>query len=376
MINIFIIISLLYFFLIIWLIIGFKKIKIFDAVNSKNKTTFSVLIPFRNEENNLIELINSLNKIDYPKNQFEIIFINDDSDDNSVDIIRNSIDKKIIFNIINNTRVSNSPKKDALTKGITTAKHTWILTTDADCTVPQLWLKILSAFIEKEKKCLFIALPVNYTIKNRFLENFQKIDFLSLIGSTIGSFGNNNPLMCNGANLCYKKEVFIKLKGFEGNNNIASGDDIFLMEKIRNYNKASVQFLKNQKVTVYTKPVNTLKNLIEQRIRWASKTGNTKNKIVIVFGSIVFLFNLLLIIMFFYGFLKPQPVLLKMVLLVFILKLILDYILIQKTFHFFDEKLNLKNYLLTGILHPFFITGIPLLSIFKKYRWKERIYYK
>ncbi|HFS67810.1 MAG TPA: glycosyltransferase, partial [Flavobacteriia bacterium] len=205
MIYLLIIISLAYFSLIFWLIIGFYKIKEFEIKESLSNIKFSIIIPFRNEEDNLIKLINSLNIIDYPKSTYEILFVDDESTDNSVYLIKKQLSKEIDYKIIKNIRHSNSPKKDAIETAIEKAKYSWIITTDADCEVSKNWLQILQAKIN-DSNAVFIAMPVNYKANNSFLEQFQKIDFSSLIGSTIGSFGQNKPIMCNGANLCYNKD--------------------------------------------------------------------------------------------------------------------------------------------------------------------------
>jgi len=376
LINILIFISLVYFILIIWLIIGFIKLPEFNLTNKKDKIKFSIIIPFRNEEHNISSLIKSLNNVAYSNNLFEILFIDDNSSDNSVNKIKECISKKIDYQILRNKRVSNSPKKDAITTAIKKSKYKWIVTTDADCEVSKNWLKILNAFI-LQKEVVFIASPVNYKAKNNFLEQFQKIDFLSLIGSTIGSFGNHKPIMCNGANLAYQKEAFYKVDGFNNNNHIASGDDVFLMEKMLAKDPKQVQFLKSKDATVYTKPESTWKNLLNQRIRWASKSGESKNALTKIIGGIVFGMNLILsVFIFLVLFQKIVGVDLKIFLLLFLLKIIIDGILLQKTFSFFKEKFSIKYYLGSILLHPFFMSIIPLLSIFYTYHWKGRSFKK
>ena len=376
MISLLLIISLVYFILIIWLIIGFDKLKEFNAEQNNIKTKFSIIIPFRNELYNLSELIKSLNKIDYPNNCFEILFVDDDSTDNSVTIILNDIKKELDYQILKNIRKTNSPKKDALDLAIKKAKHQWIITTDADCEVPVKWLEVLNGFIVKNE-AVFIAMPVGYKAKDNLLEQFQKIDFMSLMASTIGSFGNKKPMMCNGANLCYLKSVFKEVNGFENNQHIASGDDVFLMEKIHKTFPHKVHYLKSDKVIVYTKPEKILSGLLQQRIRWASKSGKTTNNLVKVVGLVVFGINLLMSVFIIYSIASSfgdSTINYYTFLAVFGFKITLDYILINRCYVFYKEKLNIKYYLFTVILHPFFMSVIPLLSVFTKYNWKGRCF--
>ncbi len=373
MIILLIIISLTYFILIIWLIIGFESLKEFNTKKNSIKTKFSILIPFRNEQDNLPELIKSLNKIDYHNSCFEILFVDDGSTDNSVTIILNSIKKELDYQVLKNIRETNAPKKDAINLAIKNAKHQWIVTTDADCEVPIKWLEVLNSFIIKNE-AVFIAMPVGYKANDSLLQQFQKIDFMSLMATTIGSFGNKKPIMCNGANLCYLKSAFKEVNGFKNNQHIASGDDVFLMEKMYRKFPDKVRYLKSDKVTVYTKPEKTFTDLLQQRIRWASKSSKTRNNLVKVIGLIVFSINLLMSIFIIYSisFYFVDGIINYWFLALFLLKIILDYLLINRCYTFYKEKLHLKYYLFTALLHPFFMSVIPLLSFFSKYDWKGR----
>ena len=113
--------------------------------------------------------------------------------------------------------------------------------------------------------------------KRAFLKGFQQLDFFSLQAATIGGFGAKIPFLCNGANLCYEKAAFRRVKGFTGNHKIASGDDIFLLEK---FDKEGLKtaFLKGKAAIVSTLPQASVGELVDQRIRWAGKTSATQNK--------------------------------------------------------------------------------------------------
>lgn len=159
-------ISIIYVLLIASLIYGFDKIEEFKLTNITSKTKFSVIVPFRNEAKNLSKLLESINQLQYPKNLFEIILINDDS----VAIIKGHFTQTNI-SLINNTRITNAPKKDAITLGIKHAKHDWIVTTDADCMLPKYWLDSFDEFIQKTKTTC-IAAPVGYHLETKFLNKF------------------------------------------------------------------------------------------------------------------------------------------------------------------------------------------------------------
>ncbi len=366
-------ISLLYIILIIWLIIGFDKCDFFyDKPSINKKTYFSIVIPFRNESVNLINLIESLNKLNY--NNFELVFIDDASADNSVSIIKQNISKTIDYSILSNIILSKSPKKDAIKLAISKAKYNWIVTTDADCVLPVNWLQAYDAFLVKND-AVFIAAPVDYSTNHSFIQDFQKLDFLSLLGTTIGSFGWNKPFMCNGANLCYAKDAFYAVGGFEDNNHISSGDDVFLMEKMVQHYPNQVFFLKSRNAIVKTKPMNTYSALVNQRIRWASKTGKVSSWFVKLVGVVILLANFIFSVgLLVCCFLYFNHLMFVLVFIIFsLLKLVVDYVLIKKTFLFYNQTFSIIRYLSIAFLHPFFIVGIAILSVFKKFSWKDRV---
>ena len=367
-----------YAILIISLAIGFKRIHEFKTNSKTAKTSFSVIIPFRDEAENLPNLLKSVLALEYPKDLVEFIFVDDASSDASVEIInklqfilsKNEEITKTNLRVISNIRASNSPKKDAITTAITTAKNNWIITTDADCILPIKWLLTLDAFIQQNKPKMVVA-PVNYIVENTSLEQFQLLDFMSLQGTTIGGFGIDFPFLCNGANLAYKKEEFFKENGFKGNNSIASGDDIFLFEKFLLADKKGVQFLKSKDAIVATFPAKTNAALINQRIRWASKTSRLKSNKVKLIGLLVFLINLSII---FSIFLSNNIVI---ILLPLTLKITIDLMLFVPTIHFYNHKESfIKWYLFSSILYPFFSVFIVFKSFFYKYNWKGRIFKK
>lgn len=367
--------TIAYLILIASFIIGFDKIKTFNLEDIKAKTKFSICIPFRNEAQNLPELLQSIKALDYPKTNFEIIFIDDDSIDQSVKIINQwqLNNSKVNIQIIKNERKTKAPKKDAITAAINQSKNEWILTTDADCTLPKHWLNSFDEYIQKTN-AICIAAPVTYNKTDTFLNRFQLLDFLSLQGATIGGFGIKKPFLCNGANFGYKKDIFNQLNGFEGNTNIASGDDIFLLEKVLKHLPKSLHYLKCKHAIVTTKPQQSVKKLIAQRIRWASKTSHYNNLFAKVTGVIVLVINSLIIISIaasIFGYLN-----LKILFYILFIKLNIDFLLIYKAATFFNQKSVLKSYLLSFFIYPFFTGYIAIISTFKSYEWKDRSFTK
>lgn len=347
---------------IIWLLYGFTKVKLFTPKTTTPVTQFTIIVPFRNEKENLPKLLESISKLQYPIDLFEVILVDDASEDKFQ--IPNS---KFQISVLDNIRTTSSPKKDAINTAIQKASNDWIITTDADCEVPKNWLSVFDSFIQK-KQPKMVASGVYYNAGNSILDSFQQLDLLSLQGTTIGSFGNKQAFMCNGANFCYNKIYFRELNGFEGNDNIASGDDVFLLQKAIAKDSQSVYFLKSEETLVQTQPETSWITLFYQRVRWASKTANYSGIYSKQLGLSVFAMNLCWILSLLFWLLSTLEH--HYFLFLVSAKLWIDAILIFKTARFF--RITASNFLLSSLIYPFFSTVVVFYSSFGNYTWKGR----
>lgn len=364
----------IYILFISGLIYGFPKIKSFKNEGLSPKTTFSIVIPFRNETENLPELLASFSELNYPTTLFEFIFVNDDSSDNSEKIITKWRMENGLFHttVLDNVRISNSPKKDAISRAVPIIKNKWIINTDADCIVDENWLLTLDNYIQKNDVSMIVG-AVTYNHNRSFLHRFQQMDLMSLQGATIGSFGLKKGFMCNGANFAYTKLFFQELNGFKGNGNIASGDDVFLLQKAVSKSPEKVHYLKSETAIVLTKPVNSWKTLFYQRVRWASKTTSYENEYGEVLAMGVFFGNLSLVItLIFCAF---QMVSLYHLLILFLIKFTLDFVLLLQTNRFLNKG-KFFFPLISSVIYLFFSTTVALYSLFGKYEWKGRKFSK
>lgn len=357
------------------LIYGYQQIPENNPIqeeNSKPSTQFSIIIPFRNEAKNLPALLKTIKQLNYPEDLFEIIFMDDESEDHSVGTILNELNSSnIIFRIINNNRKSASPKKDAITEAISLSKHDWILTTDADCQLPENWLLAFDGYIQKNQPIMVVG-PVQYFKENSLINHYQQLDNYSLQTTTIGSFGLKSPLLCNGANLAYKKEEFKAVLGFSKNNHIASGDDVFLLEKFKKRNVKGVQFIKNKEAMVLTRPQGSWKSIINQRVRWASKISKQKDLFTKLLGTIIFLSNLLVLAGILLCLLNKPYFQYYLQFLMF--KIFLDYLFLHQTSSFFRNKINVFYFLTNTLIYPIITVIVVLKAIKGNYIWKGRTY--
>ena len=361
------------FYIIVMLVCayGWKRLPYFKFVqNADNQTFISILIAARNESENIENCLQSIIAQNYPKHLYEVIVIDDSSEDNTF-TLANSFHASNIRVIKLADFSEKGGKKKAIEAGVNHAKGTLIVTTDADCIAQPQWLSLIAAFYES-KKYKFIAAPVNFHEEKNTFERCQSLDFLGLMAVTGGGIQLKKFNMCNGANLAYERDVFFEVGGFQGIDQLASGDDMLLMQKIALKYPNDIGYLKNTDATVFTFAKESVQSFINQRVRWASKTNTYKEFLVTAILMMVFFFccnipfSLLLILIF--G---------KTALYVFIfqclVKLFCDVALLYPICVFFKRKDLTKVFFpaFWGHLTYIIVVGI-LASVLYNYEWKGR----
>jgi cellulose synthase/poly-beta-1,6-N-acetylglucosamine synthase-like glycosyltransferase len=348
----------------------FKLLHSLTIDNSfKPSVKFTILIPARNEEQNIAACLQSIQQLNYPKALIEVIVLDDFSEDATASIVKPFADITLIQlkDLIH--QPINSYKKKALEIGIDHATGTYIVSTDADCIVPKNWLRNFAWMIEQHKS-EFIAAPVTMKEESSFIKLFQSLDFLSLQGITAASVGAGFHSMCNGANLCYSKKAFASVDGFKDVDHIASGDDMLLMYKIEQKFPKQVHYCHSPESIVLTNPVETVKDFFRQRIRWASKADKYNDKRIFWVLLLVYMLNFFMLILFITGFFITDLWILLLTLL--FLKTISELVFLNPVARFFK-----KQYLLFWFpfLQPFHIVYTVVagwLGKFSNYSWKGR----
>ena len=371
---VFFLITLFYLLFIGQLIGGYAKIKDFETSTIPSTTKFSIIVPCRNEAKNLPKFLQSIAQLNYPKDAFELIVIDDFSTDNSARIFNQwrMQNGRIETTLLENLRLSNSPKKDAITRAVPIIKHPWIITTDADCVVAPNWLQVLDQYLQQTQAEMLVG-SVVYTTKNNWFHHFQQFELLALQATTSGSFGIGKPFMCNGANLAYSKDFFNRLGGFGGINDRSSGDDVLLLQKAIEKEPAKVQFVKNSQNIVKTKPENDLYQLFMQRVRWASKTSGYQSTYARMLALVVLLMNTTIvagIILVAMGKIDWKPFL-----VIFVFKYLFDYALMRTSKKFLLPK-RFVFPVASSLIYPFFSVIVGYYSLLGSYNWKGRRFTK
>jgi cellulose synthase/poly-beta-1,6-N-acetylglucosamine synthase-like glycosyltransferase len=360
-----------------WL--GIKEFVPDKVLDEREMPFISIIIAARNEEKNIGRCIQSLVHQTYPANKFEIIITDDHSTDGTVSMI-NSFQKENIrvihlADFIQN-KILNSYKKKSIETALQFAKGELIITTDADCTAPAKWLETLVLFY-KEKNPVFVAAPVSFTDSGndkrfsiKFLKVFQSLDFMTLQGITGASVYKKFHNMCNGANLAYEKKVFYEVNGFEGIDEIASGDDMLLMQKIQKVHPGKIMFLKSADVIVQTQSEETLKDFMNQRIRWASKANTYTDKKITGVLLFVYLFNAWIFILAISSFFFAKAF--YLFLIAFCIKVFVELLFLYPVAKFFNKQKLLWWFVPAQPFHILYTLIAGWLGTFGSYRWKGR----
>ena len=361
--------ALLYLLVILLITIGWFKIPVTGLPDNITDVKVSLVIAVRNEEKNILNLLNDISLQDYPSENLEVIIIDDHSEDKTVDLVGQFRKENTPLNI----KLLKNPekgKKTALATGFKNAGGELLITTDGDCRMGPLWIGRMVAFYRMQD-CKVIAAPVVYQNEKGFMQQFFSLDFMSLVAMGAGSTGLGLPFTGNGANLAFCREAWQEVNADGQGKQYASGDDVFLIRAVaERYGASSVVFLKDPAAIVSTSPPENFRSFLNQRIRWASKAKGYRMPWAVIVSLSVFLFNAFLVSAFLATAFKAWFFIIF--LLFVLLKMMTDYPLL-KNFASFTSKNKLLSWLfIFEFIYPFYILMAAVTGLFFRYEWKGR----
>ncbi len=359
---IFLIVSCLYFVLLLLVHTGLNRL-----AKPKEKFIYavSVIITARNEENRILPCLESLAKLDYPEDKYEVIFVDDDSEDNTAQIIQSYCQQNTNWKLIRIDQKSSElkGKKNALFNGIKKAKGELIVTTDADCTVPPLWLQKMVNYFQPGVSMVLGYSPLIYSPKFYF-KMLQFDNLFSVIASAaLTKLGY--PFSSVGRNMAYRKDAYDDVGGFFSLQKFRSGDDIHLTSRFRHHNDGVIDFCADADAFVPTLIPATISEIWQQQIRKNSKT----------FQLSVSSISMMLIIFIYYVSLIAIPFILPHWLTIWIIfliiKFILEFVALIKAAFIFQMKEIIPFIPLMQIIYPVYIIFFSILGSFQFYQWKK-----
>jgi cellulose synthase/poly-beta-1,6-N-acetylglucosamine synthase-like glycosyltransferase len=355
-----------YFAVCMFALIGF-----FRKHGFKNdyRPSVSVIIPARNEEKNIAPLLSGLTAQTYPPEKIEIVVVDDSSMDSTAEIVREYIQKNPCIKLIEakNSKLTYAYKKKAVCEGINSSSGEIIVTTDADCRVPEDWIERKIAFFVPETDLVAGDVILN---GNGLIGAFEVLEMSGLQAMAAGLMNVGFPVTCNGANLAYRRSAFVKVGGFEDIGSFVSGDDDLLMQKIARNNRKGVVYISGEKNATTTGAASGLKDFITRRTRWASKTANYPSLAAIFMLSCFFVFFVVSVLFFIFAVLGIWDW--RPVLFCFGLKILGDIPLVISGPKKTEQKKYLFLFPAAEILHIPYIIFVTLKGYFGSFEWSGR----
>lgn len=364
--NLFLILFLLfsgfYFLILIGTFVGLSRLR---DVSHIYKHNVSVVIAARNEQDRILPCLLSLEQLDYPQDKFEIIFVDDCSNDDTPKIIEDFCKKHDNWKCIRLEEKSKKirGKKNALLNGINRSKGEIIFTTDADCIVPPNWIKVMVNYFEPNVSMVIGHSPISQ--KPGFYQKILQFDnlFSAIAASAPTKLGK--PISSIGRNLAYRKSAYEDVGSFLALKQYRSGDDILLTERFHYLNDGKIDFCAHPDTFVQTQPPETFSEIFHQQVRKNSK-ALLKSRASILFSVILFVYY-----MYFLVFPVLFPNFLTLWLIIFAFKCLLEFIDLSKAAKIFELIHTIKYIPIMQIIYPFHIMLFSVLGIFQLYQWKK-----
>jgi len=363
----------LYFILILSFLTGWLRTKKYRPNRQSLSTRVSILIPCRNEADHIVALAEILNNQDYPSGLLEIIWIDDHSTDSTNLLLTTLTNHYNNYNNYNNYNSYNlllsSPlpgKKSALQSGMKAATGDLILLTDADSRPGKQWVSAMVGYFEQSGSDLIMG-PVILDPANSAFSKIQKLEYLSLVASSIGSSGIHRPTMAQGPNIAVRASDYREIVN-DLNNRFASGDDVFLLQSMKLKPGKKINYILCPDAIVRSKPAASVSGFFRQRSRWASKASGYRDPFLIFTTLIVFITNIEILAAIVAAALGIAPF--SLILLLLGIKTLADLPLLLIATRFFGCPVLLWWFLPVQIFYPFYIAIAGLLSQIAPVRWK------
>jgi cellulose synthase/poly-beta-1,6-N-acetylglucosamine synthase-like glycosyltransferase len=363
-----ILIAITIIFLLGYIIIS---IKLFLSLNNLNYLTetnqlnASIIVSLHNEEKNVKQLVDSLVQQDYPKKKIEIILVNDRSTDRTQELLekaRNYFDNIKIISI-DKLYEGFAPKKFAIDTALKQAKGEIILLTDADGRPAPKWIKTMVFYFSENTGIVIGNAPY---FDNTLIQKTLAMEYFSHSTIAAATAGLGYPLTCVGTNMAYRKKVYMEINGFGEFKSVHSGDDDLFLQRVRENTNWEIRYATSKESHVKNTPPNSLKQFVQQRLRYASKGFRYPFKVTISLIT-YYLFNLLLFLFVIFSLINS--VYLNLFLIVIFLKGLVDYSLLKKSSKILSAKIYFKVFPIVFILHIPYVLIFGLMGNIIKYKW-------
>jgi cellulose synthase/poly-beta-1,6-N-acetylglucosamine synthase-like glycosyltransferase len=335
----------------------------------------SVVIAVRDEEENIGLLLSDLVNQTYPNNLFEVIVVNDHSEDGTVRVVEEFVQKASNIRLIHATETEKrlTPKKNALYQGIKRSRGEIVLTTDGDCRVLPTWVETMVSYFRPDGGMVVGFSQLGHAGgKRAIFQQLQAVDFLSLMAAAQGALNLGWPLAASGQNLAYRRSTFDEVGAFSRIGHRVSGDDVLLLQLIRKRTSWKIRFAASEQAFNVSQPENKLSDLLNQRKRWASN-GSYQfilNKPFFLYVLATFLVNLCLLAAVPICCLTSAGVLIPLSCLM--VKFIVEGLIIIKGCHVYHRFDLMKIFPLWFVFQIPYVIVVGIIGSLGGFAWKKR----
>ncbi|MFN3529885.1 MAG: glycosyltransferase [Bacteroidia bacterium] len=331
----------------------------------------SLVIPLRNEIQNIPLLLERLEAIPYPN--MEVIFVDDHSADSTCFFLEEWLPQlnREAHKIWRLIYAKGSGKKSCFEEGIYHASGDLIVLSAADVIYPKKWFQTLAGYFQ-DPKVQMVAGPVYCNEEGDFLYQFQQIDRVFITFFTKALWRMGWPLLINGSNISFRASAYEAVGGFYGTLNSLVGEDEFILRKMKKqFGLQSLAYITHPDFMVRVSVKENWHDLLEQRYRWTTKWKVWRDAphfifgVGIVFMNVIYMLAFSLMLFDWYGtFIYGYMAIVKLSCELWLLKLLLSHFGLHQSW-----KIRL-NYSFT---QPLFVLGIASNFLKERWIWKNRI---
>lgn len=363
----FILLGLFYLLFILTLSLGLLRLTVPEP--SEEKPYVSVIIAARNEQSQVRTCLKSLRQQSYPVDRYQVILVDDHSEDDTAAIATDVAKEFVQLTVVEleDSSPDVAPKKAALQLGISLARGEIILTTDADCHVPQEWIETIIANFASQVRAVASWLVVEEN--SSLMSKIEALDSLGFVLVGAATIGLGCPVLANGANFAYRKQAFLQANGFGENGFMGSGDDDLLLQNLSKTGPNSIRFACDPKAIVTTPANPNLVAFLRQRIRWASKARAYPRKWILM-QIMIFLMLGAIPLGLLLALLGLVPLEFPLALLV--LKLSADWLFMKRGAKMVSMPLRLHHFLLAELFQILYLIVVAPWGFLGMYTWKGR----
>ena len=334
-------------------------------VNSKSSTelpTICLLVPFRNEADRIQNALESISAIEYPKEKLEIIFWNDASTDHSERVVNEFVSSFSKYKCLLRHNESQLGKKKIIDQTVRSASENfdWILLCDADTVFKSARIKVLAQHIDEHTDLLLGRVVLS---GEKFIQKAQALEFDMMSAIAKGSANLGKPILGSSANLMFRRESYLNAEPYESNFQLASGDDVFLIQAFKKLRSNNVKFIDVGSTYVSTEAEAEWKKAIFQKLRWASKNPKVRDPFYELVAWVSLLVNVILLVQVALFKFYPEPLF-----ICWALKTMGDIFLLSTSGRFNHHSVVVIS--LFAFLYPFYVTFVALFSFLIRPPWR------